>query len=165
MTTMTKQQKLNTLEAVEARAFVELENADPKQVEFNNILNNVGLLRHITEMVKFGDPDLFIDQEEYNTCAPTLAPVDTAPVKPVDAEIPPQPKPVAEVETVPVEDKPEEPQMTFAEVRSKMILFQRAGVDPAPLLQQMGCARLSEVPKNKYGELLALAEKAAEDVA
>lgn len=161
MTTMTKQQKLNTLEAVEARAFAELENADPKQVEFNNILNNVGLLRQITEMVKFGDPDLFTVPESDPTCAP----IDPTPIKPVDAEIPPQPKPVAEVETAPVEDKPEEPQLTFEEVRSKMILFQRAGVDPAPLLQQMGCTRLSEVPKNKYGELLALAEKAAEDVA
>jgi hypothetical protein len=120
-------------------------------------------------MVKFGDPELFTVPESDPTCAP----IDPTPIKPVDAEIPPQPKPVtevetvpvAEVETVPVEDKPEEPQLTFAEVRSKMILFQRAGVDPAPLLQQMGCTRLSEVPKDKYGELLALAEKAAEDVA
>jgi hypothetical protein len=158
---MTKQQKLNTLEAVEARAFVELENADPKQVEFNNILNNVGLLRQITELVKFGDPELFTAPESDPTCAP----IDPTPIKPVDADVPPQPKPVVETETAPWEDKPEEPQLTFAEVRSKMILFQRAGVDPAPLIQQMGCTRLSEVPKDKYGELLALAEKAAEDVA
>lgn len=158
MATMTRQQKLDTLESVEARAFAELMDADPKEVHFFNILSNIGQLRQITEMVKFGDPDLFTAPESEGTRAPELTLV-----RPADAEIPPQPKPVVEADIAPWEDKPEEEALTYDEVRSRMITYARGGLDPAPLLQQLGYAKLSDVPQAKYGDLLALAEAAVQE--
>ena len=171
MTTMTKQQKLDTLEAVEARAFAELADADPKAVEFNNILNNVGLLRSITEMIRFSDPTLFTVPESEGTCAPALTLVKPAeyPSSAADAAPSPQGEGLKEADTAPQEDtapwedKPEEAQLTYDEVRSRMITYARGGLDPAPLLQQLGCTKLSDVPQAKYRELLALAEAAVQE--
>lgn len=169
MITMTKQQKLDTLEAVEARAFAQLENADPAAVEFNNILNNVGLLRQITEMVRFGDINLFQapdGEPPVHICQ--CAPENPEPVPPVKEEEPlvlgvTEPEDTAPWETE-VSASPYE-ELKLEDVRAKLVALARSGVDLSNLFQGFGATKLSEVPKEKYGELLKLANAAAEESA
>lgn len=141
MTTKTKQEKLDTLEAVEARAFVELEDVSPSDPTFNYILNNVGLLRHVAEMVKFGDPELFTDPDEANR--------KEANREPVEPEIPVEPSVTAPVE---------QPAMKLEDLRAKMITLAQTGLDLESLMNGMGYANLSSIPPERYGELLVKAE-------
>lgn len=144
MITKTKQEKLDTLEAVEARAFVELENVSPSDPTFNYILNNVGLLRQITELVRFGDPGLFTDPDEANRerVEPESAPEQTT-------EIPVEPSVTAPVE---------QPAMKLEDLRAKMITLAQTGLDLESLMNGMGYANLSSIPPERYGDLLAKAE-------
>lgn len=144
MTTKTKQEKLDTLEVLEARAFTELEDVSPSEPTFNYILNNVGLLRQITELVKFGDPELFTDPDEANR----------EPVEPESAPEQPVKAPVEPSVTAPVE----QPTMKLEDLRAKMITLAQAGLDLESLMNGMGYANLSSIPPERYGELLAKAE-------
>ena len=151
MTTKTKQEKLDTLEALEARAFTALEDVSPSEPTFNYILNNVGLLRQITELVKFGDPELFIDPDEANR--KSVEP-ESAPEQPVKAPVEP---PV----TAPVE----QPTMKLEDLRAKMITLAQTGLDLESLMNGMGYANLSSIPPEHYGELLAKAEAMMKEAA
>ena len=67
------------------------------------------------------------------------------------------PKPVPE--TPEPEQTPEPDALTFAEVKKKMIQYQTAhNLDIAALMQSMGYQKLSEIPAEKYDELLRRAE-------
>ena len=66
------------------------------------------------------------------------------------------------VEEVEVKDEPvEEPSYTLVDVRAKLAELQKAGKRDGvkKLLESFGASKLTDVPENKYGELM---EKAGE---
>lgn len=74
-------------------------------------------------------------------------------------------EPTATEEVIPVKETPkvEEPVVTITkeEIRAKLGAYRLAGVKIRDLMDSIGYEKLSDVPAEKYGELLKLAEIAA----
>lgn len=77
-----------------------------------------------------------------------------------DADTEPSPEPKTEPEIKPC-PKPEH-KLTKAEVRTALSAYANAGADVATVMQGMGYAKLSDVPEDKYPELLEAAKKAVQ---
>ncbi len=75
-----------------------------------------------------------------------------------DTETAPEPQPGGDVKPCP---KPEH-KLTKAEVRTALSAYANAGADVATVMQGMGYAKLSDVPEDKYPELLEAAKKAVQ---
>lgn len=75
-----------------------------------------------------------------------------------DTETTPEPKAESEIKPCP---KPEH-KLTKAEVRTALSAYANAGADVATVMQGMGYAKLSDVPEDRYEELLAAAKKAVQ---
>lgn len=160
-----KKEKLEILGAAEDRAFAELIDTDPKEVTFYNILANIGQLRQVTEIVKFGDPNLFVDPDDEQKPVLTLVPPqehketeeEAHKIPEPDAEIPPQPKPVAETKA-----KPGGKTVSIDEVRKHLVALAKSGADLNGIFEPFGASKLSEVPEECFDDLLKLADSRAE---
>ena len=83
-----------------------------------------------------------------------------------------EPKAAKKAESAPVESATVEPavtpcpkpehKLTKAEVRTALSAYANAGADVATVMQGMGYAKLSDVPEDKYPELLEAAKKAVQ---
>src|SRR5574343_1251228 len=90
---------------------------------------------------------------------------------PLEAEVPKAPKtrkpaatqpaveaaPPAPAEPAPAVESPSKPEVTLVQVRAKLAALKDAGkaVEARELLQAFGAERLTEIPADKYPELLA----------
>jgi hypothetical protein len=161
--------RLGLMEGLQDRALERLSELNPDTPEFNYVLNNIGLLRGIAEQIKYNnlfDSMAEVDVPEEKTT--TDEPVVEEPTP----EPQPEPQPVPVMEAVrqaaantvaaAIAKQEDKPALTLEEVRNKLIAYARAGVDLAALLQQLGCTKLSDVPADKYADLLESAEKASE---
>lgn len=84
---------------------------------------------------------------------PFTVPAPVAPKQDLD------PAPAPETKQTPPPD-PTEPGMTKAEMVSKLTAFQTNGVAIDKVMESMGYTKLSQVPADRYWELLELCQKA-----
>lgn len=138
--------KMGVFMTLEEKALERLSELDPSSPEFNYTLNNIGLMLQIAEQVKY-DAHLWGD-------------VPAVEVKPIEEPVPKAT--VAEVypdrETAAEEPVPE---ITFEEAKKKLVQYAQAGVDVGAVLAKLNVTKLSDVPAERYAEMLALAEQEA----
>ena len=60
----------------------------------------------------------------------------------------------AEPEPEPPETEVAEPAVTFDEIKSRLTVAARSGVDVGKIINDLGYAKLSDVPPGEYGDLL-----------
>lgn len=154
-----KQECLRVLEDGEARTLAKLTATEPDTQEYMILLQNLMQQRDLAERIKYGRDAIFeLDEgseipdpepkQETRDWVQTEAAeqrlVETA------AEIPPMEEP--KQDEAPWE---EAPALTKEEVRAKLATAANdKGLDVAALLAEMGFRRLSEVPAERYTELL-----------
>ena len=158
---LTKREKLIILATLEDKAFEGLSEAEASSSEVQALISAVHAVRQTAELVAYTDDlakmlDALNEAEEqapgqvtFDDVAPST-PAATAEAKEnteaVDAA------PTAKAETAPIVSK--------AEMRTALSKLSGKGVDVPAVLQQMGYTKLSDVPAEKYAELLARAEEA-----
>lgn len=145
--------KMGVFMTLEEKALERLSELDPSSPEFNYTLNNIGLMLQIAEQVKY-DAHLWDDPTEKITVVqkftePTVAPT-TVIVTTEDED--------DGAETAAEEPVPE---ITFEEAKKKLVQYAQAGVDVGAVLAKLKVTKLSEVPAERYAEMLALAEQEA----
>lgn len=150
---MNREEKLKILEAAEARAYTAIQIMDGPDMAsegFIHLLRAVGELRWMREVLENPDrapcpePDF------------TVTPKEKEPVKLDPLE---QPTPVAEDKPEP---EPETPAITKQQMVTKLTAFQSNGVAIDLVMQSMGYAKLSQVPAERYWELLEKCQKEAD---
>lgn len=158
---LTKREKLIILATLEDKAFEGLSEVDASSSEVQALISAVHAVRQTAELVAYTD-DLakMLDaldgaegqapgQVTFDDVAP-ITPTATNEAKEnteaADAA------PDAKTETTPIVSK--------AEMRTALSKLSGKGADIPAVLQQMGYTKLSEVPTEKYAELLAKAEEA-----
>ena len=142
---MTKEEKLAILAEAEARCYEALKTAEVGK----DMASIVGALEDVEWRIK----GLTGERDEY------LAKINT-PVEQPDAPAVKEPVKLDPME----EPKPVESGRTFAEVKREMIRYQtNHNVDIAALMQSMGYSKLSEIPAEKYDELIGLADAKAKE--
>ena len=154
---MTLSDKLEILRSTEDKAFLalrELVNLDALADTLIKILR----VRDIAERIRYDGEGVF-DEELAEMAGETAAePIPT-----------PQPEAPAEVtETAAEEPASEAPAevpaavgMDKKEVRRQLAAISRdRNIDIAPLMAQMGYSKFGDIPAERYGELLKLAEEA-----
>lgn len=167
---LTKREKLIILATLEDKAFEGLSEAEASSSEVQALISAVHAVRQTAELVAYTDDlakmlDALNEAEEqapgqvtFDDVAP-ITPAATAEAKEnteaVDAA------PTAKAETAPIVSKAETaPVVSKAEMRTALSKLSGKGADIPAVLQQMGYTKLSEVPTEKYAELLAKAEEA-----
>jgi hypothetical protein len=143
---MTAKEKLAILEAAEERAYGELARmtgADMATESMGHLMKGIEALAraywHNADNVHDDDDD---DQDE----------VEAKPKVKLD--------PIEEPK--PIEEKPETPALTKAQMVTKLTAFQNSGVDIRVEMEAMGCTKLSDVPADRYWELLERCQKIAD---
>ena len=138
---MTLSDKLEILRSTEDKAFLalrELVNLDALADTLIKILR----VRDIAERIRYDGEGVF-DEELAEMAGETAA-------EPIPF---PQPEAPAEVPAVVGMDK--------KEVRRQLAAISRdKNIDIAPLMAQMGFSKFGDIPAERYGELLKLAEEA-----
>lgn len=150
---MNREEKLKILEAAEARAYTAIQIMDGPDMAsegFVHLLHAVDQLRWMKDVLENPDrapcPELDF----------TVTPKEKEPVKLDPLE---QPAPVAEDKPEP---EPETPTLTKQQMVTKLTAFQNSGVDIRVEMEAMGCSKLSDVPADRYWELLERCQKTAD---
>lgn len=158
---LTKREKLIILATLEDKAFEGLSEAEASSSEVQALISAVHAVRQTAELVAYTD-DLAKMLDALNEAGEQIpgqlslddvasaAPVETTEARD-DVETVNVP-PTAKTETTPT--------MSKAEMRTALSKLSGKGVDVPAVLQQMGYTKLSDVPAEKYAELLAKAEEA-----
>ena len=158
---LTKREKLIILATLEDKAFEGLSEAEASSSEVQALISAVHAVRQTAELVAYTD-DLAKMLDALNEAGEQIpgqlslddvasaAPVETTEARD-DVETVNVP-PAAKTETTPT--------MSKAEMRTALSKLSGKGADIPAVLQQMGYTKLSEVPTEKYAELLAKAEEA-----
>ncbi len=138
---MTKEEKLAILEAAEERAYgvlAQMSGADLASEAMAHLMENIASLAW-----------------EVSNCTDTIK-CEAAPEKePVKLDPIEEPKPV--------ERHTQAPAITKDEVRKRLSVLQtNADLDIAALMQSMGYSKLSDIPADRYEELLEQAQKIAD---
>lgn len=155
---MNRMEVLRIIADAEDRCLEAIKEADPRTAEFNNCFMNLGAARDMMERIYYSEP-LAIENETKN---PTIVPLPLTPIETPTTDhatdAPPAPTDLGP------SDWPSAPPVTcstelpgFDEVKHELKELQMSGHDVAAAIQTVGCAKLSEVPQEKYPELLALA--------
>lgn len=153
--------RLAAMERLHDKTLERLSELDPASPEFNYTLNNLGLLLQVAEQVKFAD-NIWVSGDPEEPAIPTPVTVPPTNDDPLILGVT-EPEDTAPWETE-VSASPDE-ELKLEDVRAKLVALARSGVDLSNLFQGFGATKLSEVPKEKYGELLKLANAAAEESA
>ena len=150
---MNREEKLKILEAAEARAYTAIQIMDGPDMAsegFIHLLHAVDQLRWMKEILENPDrapcPELDF----------TVTPKEKEPVKLDPLE---QPTPVAEDKPEP---EPETPTITKQQMVTKLTAFQSNGVAIDLVMKEMGYDKLSQVPADRYWELLERCQKIAD---
>lgn len=159
---LTKREKLIILATLEDKAFEGLSEVDASSSEVQALISAVHAVRQTAELVAYTDDlakmlNALNEAEEqvpgqvtFDDDVASAAPVETTEARD-DVETVNVP-PTAKTETTPT--------MSKAEMRTALSKLSGKGADIPAVLQQMGYTKLSEVPTEKYAELLAKAEEA-----
>lgn len=153
---MTPNEKLDILRSTEDKAFLalrELVNLDALADTLIKILR----VRDIAERIRYdGDGVYDAEVEELageDTPDPTLT---VAPETAAEEPTPEAPEAPAEENVIPAPAG-----MDKKEVRRQLAAISRdKNIDIAPLMSQMGFSKFGDIPAERYGELLKLAEEA-----
>ena len=147
---MTKEEKLEILQAAEVRAYGAVASTEGPDMGAEGFLT----LLHAIEQLAWAQERL------RHPVAPDFAPPIESPDEPVEAEEA-KPDQEANAETAngePAEPEPEPP--TKDQVRAQLARYQaNANLDVPALMKSMGYTKLSEIPEKRYWELLELAQK------
>lgn len=152
---MTKEEKLEILEAAEVRAYGAVkstEGTDMGAEGFLTLLHSIEQLNWAQERLKHpGIPDPFDVTPPANVEA---APESTGETDAAETGE----KPAAQTDREPDEPEPDAP--TKEQVRAQLARYQaNNNLDIPALMKSMGYSKLSEIPANRYWELLELAQK------
>lgn len=158
---LTKREKLIILATLEDKAFEGLSEVDASSSEVQALISAVHAVRQTAELVAYTDDlakmlDALDGAEEQAPGQVTFD--DVAPIMPTATNEAKEnteaadAAPDAKTETTPIVSK--------AEMRTALSKLSGKGADIPAVLQQMGYTKLSEVPTEKYAELLAKAEEA-----
>ncbi len=147
---MTKDEKLRILAEAEHRAYEEIKATPGAEMGSEKTLN---LLETASKILWLTDALLDLSLPACGFVAPREEGEEpTAKVS--------EPEPAAEQEK-PVEPAPEGPKITKDEIRAKLAeLSAAANVDVAAIMSGMGYSKLSQIPAERYAELLEKAEAA-----
>ena len=154
MKPLTLSDKLEILRSTEDKAFLELR----KLVDLDALadtLYKILRVRDIAERIRY-DGDGVFEEELAEMAGETKSEPDpTATANPAEPEV---------TETAAEEPKPEAPAadaLDKKEVRRQLAAISRdKNIDIAPLMAQMGYSKFGDIPSERYGELLKLAEEA-----
>ena len=158
---LTKREKLIILATLEDKAFEGLSEVDASSSEVQALISAVHAVRQTAELVAYTDDlakmlNALNEAEEQVPGQMTFD--DVAPITPTATNEAKEnteaadAAPDAKTETTPIVSK--------AEMRTALSKLSGKGADIPAVLQQMGYTKLSEVPTEKYAELLAKAEEA-----
>ena len=148
---MTKEEKLAVLGDLEDRAYAAAKAVDPASEEFTRLVNSIReLFWFRADVLTHSDSDALHETLEKTKQVLTKEPESLSTVMADFLGGLSKPDP-----------QPEQPTMTFTEVKKKMIQYQTAhDLDIAALMKSMGYERLSAIPAEKYDELIERAEAA-----
>ena len=160
---MTKEEKLEILQAAEVRAYgavASTEGPDMGAEGFLTLLHAIEQLAWNQERLKDpgrslyfeGNGDCGVETESGSELGEeTQGPEAVQEVSPSSAS-------AAQTPNEPTEPEPEPP--TKDQVRAQLARYQaNANLDVPALMKSMGYSKLSEIPANRYWELLELAQK------
>ena len=140
---MTKEEKLEILTDAEVRAYKAIKAWDGPSMASENFLHLLHAVDQLRWMQGFvSNPD------QCDEADPFVPPTPISPVEQSDSPTPAK------------EDKPEQPTMTKGQMVSKLTTFRTNGVAIDAVMESMGYAKLSQVPADRYWELLDLCQKA-----
>ena len=144
---MTNEEKQKILEAAIERAYEELKtvpSVDMSLKETGTLLDNIGTMEWMVERLPLKD-ELEVDYvvERPETPAPTVARVDE-PVTPAPAPA----------------SAPAKATISKEEVRDKLSTYSNKydSLDVAAIMSEMGYGKLSDIPADRYGELIERVE-------
>lgn len=158
---LTKREKLIILATLEDKAFEGLSEVDASSSEVQALISAVHAVRQTAELVAYTDDlakmlNALNEAEEqvpgqvtFDGVAP-ITPTATTEAKENTEAVDAAPDAKAETASA----------MSKAEMRTALSKLSGKGVDVPAVLQQMGYTKLSDVPAEKYAELLARAEGA-----
>lgn len=158
---LTKREKLIILATLEDKAFEGLSEVDASSSEVQALISAVHAVRQTAELVAYTDDlakmlNALNEAEEqvpgqvtFDGVAP-ITPTATTEAKENTEAVDAAPDAKAETASA----------MSKAEMRTALSKLSGKGVDVPAVLQQMGYTKLSDVPAEKYAELLAKAEEA-----
>lgn len=141
---MTKEEKLKIIEDAEDRCYAALCGMDVTDARFEAMLGRLRDLYHAKNLLDWAD--------DSPAPEPDCGKGEVKPVKePVKLDPIEEPKP-----------EPETPTITKQQMVTKLTAFQSGGVAIDLVMQSMGYAKLSQVPAERYGELLENCQKIAD---
>lgn len=151
---MTKEEKLEILQAAEVRAYgavASTEGPDMGSEGFLTLLHAIEQLAWAQERLRSPNVPATFDVPQTGYLA------DEKGVGQTDSPETEE-KPAAQTPNEPTEPEPEPP--TKDQVRAQLARYQaNANLDVPALMKSMGYSKLSEIPANRYWELLELAQK------
>lgn len=142
---MTNEEKQKILEAALDRAYEELKtvpSVDMSLKETETLLENIGTMEWMVERFQLKD--------EFEACPVVERPETPAPtVARVDEPVTPAPAPAPAKATISKE-----------EVRDKLSTYSNKydSLDVAAIMSEMGYGKLSDIPADRYGELIERVE-------
>lgn len=170
---MTDEQKLEILEERERYAFGVLQSLEPTTNEFMCCMESIRQVQHLAFKMKLNkDSAGRIKTEPEPDPAADVAPRgtwETGGNEAVEAEEPAESSAEAKSEDAAPSDEPsaanEEPSKPYTKEEVTAILTDlrnNHGVDIAAVMQELGFAKLSSVPAERYAELIRKAQAAKE---
>ena len=143
---MNTEEKLNILGAKLVEAYEAIRDMDITDERFPGVFYLAGEIEWKMDNIRHPKPDGFVTPKQDLDPAPEAKP----PVKLDPIE---EPKPI---------EIPKEPTLTKADMIAKLTPYQSNGVDIGGVMNDMGYAKLSDVPAARYWELLENVQKAAD---
>lgn len=120
----------------EDRITVELQRTMPGTDEYQALLRDLNNLTYVAiQTIDTTERMAFVEENEASN-----APVKLTTLTPVEPEPEPEPEPESSV--------------TFDELKSRFVAAARTGIDVGAIIADFGYAKLSDVPKSKYADLL-----------
>lgn len=143
---MTKEEKLNILGAKLVEAYEAIRDMDITDERFHGVFHLAGEIEWKMDSIRHPEPDDFVTPKQD---------LDPAP----EAKEPVKLDPIEEPKHI---ETPKEPTLTKADMIAKLTPHQSNGVDIGKVMNDMGYAKLSDVPAARYWELLENVQKAAD---
>ena len=145
---MTKEEKLKILGDAEDRAYKAVGELDVTDERFGALIYHIDSLRCALERLEYScPPDAAVPVPE-----PDIGKGEVEPEKKVKLDPIEEPAPV----------EPAKPSLTKGQMVSKLTPMQNNGVDIKAVMESIGYSKLSDVPADRYWELLELCQKAAD---
>ena len=136
---MNTEEKLNSLGAKLVEAYEAIRDMDITDERFPGVFYLAGEIEWKMDCIRRPEPDGFVTPK---------ADLDAVTLDPIE-----EPKPI---------ETPKEPTLTKADMIAKLTPYQSNGVDIGGVMNDMGYAKLSDVPAARYWELLENVQKAAD---